>query len=46
MQVEPPQNGEYLFAAYAIAAAILVGYWGALWRQASRALKRLSGEKA
>lgn len=39
MQVEPPQNGEYLVAAYVIAAVILLGYWVALWRKASRVLK-------
>jgi hypothetical protein len=40
MQPDPPQNGEYLIAAYLIAAVILVGYWGVLWRKAKRALKR------
>jgi hypothetical protein len=39
MQVEPPQNGGYLMAAYVIAAVILLGYWGLLWRKARRALK-------
>ena len=36
MQVEPPQNGQYLVAAYLIAAAILIGYWALLWRKARR----------
>ena len=36
MQVEPPQNGQYLVAAYVIAAAILIGYWAMLWRKARR----------
>ena len=39
MQVEPPQNGDYLIAAYLIAAVILLGYWGLLWRKARRYLK-------
>lgn len=45
MQVEPPQNGEYLVAAYVIAATILIGYWGALWRRARRG-KKNGKEKA
>jgi hypothetical protein len=45
MQAEPPQNGEYLVAAYVIAATILIGYWGALWRRARRREKNsVSGE--
>lgn len=39
MQVSPPQNGDYLAAAYVIAAVILLGYWVALWRKARRMLK-------
>jgi hypothetical protein len=27
MPAEPPQNGEYLIAAYVVATLILVGYW-------------------
>ena len=27
MPVEPPQNGEYLIAAYLVTSAILLGYW-------------------
>ena len=42
MVVDPPQNGEYLVAAYVIASAILVGYWGMLWR---RAKKSMSGKR-
>jgi hypothetical protein len=42
MPVEPPQNGEYLVAAYLITALILIGYWAALWR---RARKSVSGEE-
>jgi hypothetical protein len=34
MPVDPPQNGEYLVAAYVIGSAILVGYWAVLWRKA------------
>ena len=41
MQAEPPQNGEYLVAAYVIATVILMGYWAALWR---RAKKSVSGK--
>jgi hypothetical protein len=39
MPVEPPQNGEYLVAAYAITTVILLGYWVGLWRRARRLLK-------
>ncbi|HEY3011584.1 MAG TPA: hypothetical protein VGJ36_02465 [Gemmatimonadales bacterium] len=39
---EPPQNGEYLVAAYAVATVILVGYWLRLWRAAR---KSVSGER-
>jgi len=34
IQVEPPQNGQYMMAAYVIAAAILIGYWAMLLRKA------------
>jgi hypothetical protein len=37
MPPEPPQNGEYLLAAYLIGAVILVGYFFLLWRKARRA---------
>ncbi len=40
MLTEPPQNGEYLVAAYLITAVILLGYWVALW---SKAKKNVSG---
>jgi hypothetical protein len=39
---EPPQNGEYLAAAYIVTAVILVGYLGLLWRKAKRSV---SGER-
>jgi hypothetical protein len=39
---EPPQNGEYLVAAYVVTPVILVGYLGLLWRKAKRSL---SGER-
>jgi hypothetical protein len=39
MPPETPQNGEYLVAAYVIASAILLGYWGALLRKARRLRK-------
>jgi hypothetical protein len=42
IQVEPPQNGEYLIAAYIIAAVILLMYWLVLWR---RARKSVSGRE-
>jgi hypothetical protein len=45
MLAEPPQNGEYLIAAYVITTVILVGYWGTLWRRAGRGKKRVSGER-
>jgi hypothetical protein len=31
MPAEPPQNAEYLIAAYVVATVILVGYWVRLW---------------
>jgi hypothetical protein len=37
MPAEPPQNAEYLAAAYLIAAVILAGYWVVLWRKARQA---------
>jgi hypothetical protein len=42
MLAETPQNGEYLIAAYVIAATILIGYWVRLWR---RAKKGVSGKE-
>ena len=36
MPPEPPQNGEYLVAAYVIATVILLGYWLALWIRAKK----------
>ncbi len=36
MPVEPPSNGEYMVAAYAVASLILLGYWIRLWRMANR----------
>lgn len=39
MPVDPPQNGDYLVAAYVITAVILLGYWAMVWRKARRALK-------
>jgi hypothetical protein len=36
MWAEPPQNGEYMVAGYAVAAVVLAGYWGALWRRAKK----------
>jgi hypothetical protein len=38
MLAEPPQNGEYLVAAYVITAVILVGYIVALWRKAKKSV--------
>jgi hypothetical protein len=34
MTPEPPQNGEYLAAAYVVAVVILLGYFLALVRRA------------
>ncbi len=39
MPPEPPQNAEYLVAAYVITTIILAAYWVALWRRARRVLK-------
>ncbi len=36
MLAEPPQNGEYLVAAYVITAVILLGYWARLWSRAKK----------
>ncbi len=46
MPVEPPQNGEYLVAAYVITAVILMGYWLALWRRARKAVSGNTSGKA
>jgi hypothetical protein len=40
MLAEPPQNGEYLVAAYAVTTVILLGYWLRLWWRA----KAISGK--
>jgi hypothetical protein len=42
MPAEPPQNGEYLVAAYVVTTVILTGYFGMLWRKAK---KSVSGER-
>lgn len=36
MQVDPSANAGYMWAAYAVAAVILVGYAVTLWRRAKR----------
>ena len=36
MLAEPPQNGEYLVAAYVVVTVILLGYWIRLWGKARR----------
>jgi hypothetical protein len=36
MPIEPPQNGEYLVAAYVVTAVILLGYWVRLWKAARK----------
>jgi hypothetical protein len=41
MPAEPPQNAEYLIAAYVVTALILLGYFFSLW---SRARKTVSGK--
>jgi hypothetical protein len=38
MPVEPPQNGEYLVAAYVITTIILLGYFSILWRRTKKVL--------
>jgi hypothetical protein len=38
MLAEPPRNGEYLVAAYAVATVILMGYWVRLWGKARKLL--------
>jgi hypothetical protein len=49
MPPEPPQNGEYLVAAYVITTVILMGYWVALWRRGKAIVngkgKDVSGEE-
>ena len=36
MPIEPPANGQYMVAAYTIAAVILVGYFVRLLRMARK----------
>ena len=36
MLAEPPQNGEYLLAAYVVTPVILVGYWVRLYLKQRR----------
>jgi hypothetical protein len=38
MPPEPPSNGEYMIAAYVVAAIILIGYWVRLWWKAKNLL--------
>ena len=45
MLAEPPQNGEYLVAAYGVTVVILLGYFWSLLRRASRGKKSVSGER-
>ena len=45
MPSEPPANGEYMIAAYVVAAGILVGYFVALWRRARGPSKSVKSEK-
>jgi hypothetical protein len=40
MLAEPPQNGEYLVAAYIVTTVIVVGYWLRLGRIARKNRKR------
>lgn len=39
MPAEPPPNGEYLVAAYAVTVVILVGYFGSLFRRAKKSVR-------
>lgn len=36
MPAEPPQNGEYLVAAYVVTTVIIVGYFLSLLRKAKK----------
>jgi hypothetical protein len=36
LPAEPPQNAEYMVAAYVAAPVILVGYLAMLWRRMKR----------
>jgi hypothetical protein len=36
MVAEPPDNGKYMIAAYAVATFILVAYWLRLWLRSKR----------
>ncbi len=38
MPPEPPQNSEYLVAAYLVTAVILLGYWVVLGRRANKSV--------
>jgi hypothetical protein len=44
MPFETPQNGNFLVAAYTVAAIIYLGYALSLWARATKALRRGSGE--
>lgn len=37
-----PQNAEFLYAAYAVVAVVLVGYAVTLWRRARTVERRLA----
>jgi hypothetical protein len=46
MPAEPPQNGEYLVAAYVVATVILLGYWLRLWHKAKSVTGKREEPKA
>jgi hypothetical protein len=46
MLADPPRNGEYLVAAYVVAAVILLSYWMSLWRKARRVFSAGSSSRA
>jgi hypothetical protein len=46
MPAEPPQNGEYLVAAYVVATVILLGYWLRLWHKAKSVTGKMEEPKA
>lgn len=39
MQASPPDNGQYMVAAYVVTAVIVLGYAVSLFRRALRALR-------
>ena len=46
MLVEPPNNGEYLVAAYAVTAVIVAGYWLRLRWKAKQLFSAVAASRA